>query len=129
MPATKPNGHHRYITRRGSIVAALLRFEAVMVLSLAVFLTYKSITSHPEVPMALAMEILFALLGALGLMAAARGFARVRNYGRAPAVLANLIALGVSYFQAQAHLWLLAVPLAVISILVLALALSIKPQE
>ncbi len=79
--------------------------------------------------MALAMEILFALLGSLGLMAAARGFARVRNYGRAPAILANLIALGVSFYQMQAHLWILAIPLATISILVLALALSLTPQQ
>ncbi len=79
--------------------------------------------------MALAMEILFALLGSLGLLAAAHGFARVRNYGRAPAILANLIALGVSFFQMQAQLWLLAVPLAAISLSVLFLAVSITPKQ
>jgi hypothetical protein len=120
--------NHGEVTRRGNIVAALLRFEAFVVISLAVYLTLKSITSHPEVPMALAMEILFALLGGLGLMAAAHGFARARNYGRAPAVLANLIALGVSIFQFQAHLWLLAAPLAILAVVTAGLALSIIPE-
>ena len=129
MTSPKSLDHDRQLTRRGSIVAALLAFQAVAVLSLAAFLTFKAITSHSEAPLALAMEILFALLGGLGLLAAARGFARARTYGRSPAVLANLIALGVSYFQMQAHLWILALPLAAISLLVLALALSIIPQQ
>ena len=109
-------------------MAALLRVEAVAVISLAAYLTLKSITSRPQAPMALAMEILFALLGGLGLLAAAHGFAHGRNYGRAPAVLANLIALGVSIFQFQAHLWLLATPLAVIALVTTVLALSIIPE-
>ena len=78
--------------------------------------------------MALAVEILFALLAGLGLMAAARGFSRARNYGRAPALLANLIALGVSYFQFQAHLWLLAIPLSIASLTIVVLTLSLTPS-
>ncbi len=74
------------------------------------------------------MEILFALLGGLGLLGAAHGFARARNYGRAPAVMANLIALGVSTFQFQAHLWYLALPIAVIALVTAGLALSITPK-
>ena len=79
--------------------------------------------------MALLMEILFALLGGLGLMGAAHGFARARNYGRAPAVLANLIALGVSIFQFQAHLWYVAIPMALIALIITGLALSITPPR
>lgn len=128
MTADKSKPNNGEVTRRGTIVAALLRFEAVAVLSLAALLIIKSIYSHPEAPMALAMEVLFALLASLGLMAAGRGFSKARNYGRAPAILANLIALGVSYFQMQAHLWLLAIPLALISLVTVALALSITPE-
>ncbi|MCX6430116.1 MAG: hypothetical protein NTX12_03965 [Actinobacteria bacterium] len=124
----KSKHHHGEVTRRGAIVAALLRFEAATVISLAAYLTLKSLTSHPQAPMALAMEILFALLGGLGLLAAGHGFANGRNYGRAPAVLANLIALGVSIFQFQAHLWFLATPLALIALITTGLALSIIPE-
>lgn len=108
-------------------MAALLRLEAAVVLSLGLYLLVKSLNSTPEAPAALIAEVLFALLGCLGLAAAAHGFATHRNYGRAPAVLANAIALGVSTFQMQAHLWFLAIPLALVAILTLALALSITP--
>jgi putative Mn2+ efflux pump MntP len=42
--------------------------------------------------------------------------------------LLNLIALGVSYFQIQAHLWIAAIPMGVISFLTLAFALAIVPD-
>lgn len=113
---------------RRAIVTTLLRVEAVVVLSLGVYLLVKSLISTPEAPSALIAEVLFAILGALGLAAAAHGFKTGKNYGRSPAVLANLIALGVSTFQMQAHLWALAIPLAVVALITLGLALSITPE-
>lgn len=114
-------------TRR-NIVVTLLRVEAAVVFSLGAFLIVKSFTSTLEAPAALIGVIIFAILGGAGLLAAARGFQTHRNYGRAPAILANLIALGVSYFQMQAHLWAVAIPLAVIALLTLVFALSITPE-
>jgi hypothetical protein len=38
-----------------------------------------------------------------------------KYYGRAPAVLANLIALGVVSYQIEAHLWFVAIPLAALA--------------
>ncbi len=108
-------------------MASLLRVEAAMVLSLAIYLVVKSLISTPEAPAALIAEVLFAILGSVGLAAAAHGFKSGRNYGRSPAILANLIALGVSTFQMQAHLWALAIPLALLSLLTLILALSLTP--
>lgn len=113
---------------RRTIVATLLQIEAAAVLALGGLLIFKSFTSKPEAPGALIGEVLFALLGGIGLLAAARGFRTNRNYGRAPAVLANLIALGVAYFQISAHLWIVAIPLALIAAVTLALALSIIPD-
>ena len=113
--------------RRRAIVASLLRVEAAMVLSLGIYLVVKALSSTPQAPAALIAEVLFTILGALGLVGAAHGFATGRNYGRAPAILANLIALGVSTFQMQAHLWALAIPLALLSIITLILALSLTP--
>jgi putative Mn2+ efflux pump MntP len=112
---------------RRKIVATLLQTEAAALLALGAFLLIKAIGNHVEAPLALAGVVIFALLGALALMLCARGFRAGRNYGRAPAILLNLIALGVSYFQVQAHLWLAAVPIGAISFMTLAFALTIIP--
>jgi len=113
---------------RRAIVATLLQVEAAVVLALGGLLIFKSFTSKPEAPGALIGEVLFALLGGIGLLAAAHGFRTNRNYGRAPAVLANLIALGVAYFQISAHLWIVAIPLALVAAVTLVFALSIIPD-
>lgn len=114
--------------RRRNIVAALLQVEAAALLSLGAFLVIKSIGNHLQAPLALVGVVIFAILGATALLLSARGFRTGRNYGRAPATLLNLIALGVAYFQMQAHLWVVAVPLAAISLVTLILALSIVPN-
>jgi len=114
-------------TRR-AIAAVLLQVEAAGVLALGVFLIAKSLTSTPEAPGALIAEVIFALLGGFGLLAAARGYRRSRDYGRAPAVLVNLIALGVAYFQVGAQLWVVAIPLALLALMTLVVVLSIIPD-
>jgi hypothetical protein len=114
--------------KRRTIAAALLSLEAAAVLALGGYLIVKSFTSKPEAPGALIGEVVFSFLGGIGLLVAARGFRTNRNYGRAPAVLANLIALGVSYFQIGAHLWIVGIPLAIIALVTLTLALSITPN-
>jgi hypothetical protein len=115
-------------SRRRAIVATLLRIEAAVVLSLGIYLLVKSLLTTPQAPAALIGEVLFAILGCVTLVAAAHGFATGRNYGRSPAILANLIALGVSTYQMQAQLWVLAIPLALFALLTLLLALSITPE-
>jgi len=114
--------------RRRNIVAALLQVEGAALLSLGAVLIIKSIHSHLEAPLALVGVVIFTILGAAALLVSAKGFRAGRNYGRAPAILFNLIALGVSYFQMQAHLWVVALPLAAISLATLVLALSIIPN-
>ena len=113
---------------RRNIVATLLHIEAAGLIALAAFMLIKSIGNHLEAPLALAGVVIFAILGALALLLSARGFRAGRNYGRSPAILLNLIALGVSYFQVQAHLWIAAVPMGLISFITLAFALAIIPK-
>ncbi len=108
-------------------MATLLQMEAAGLISLAAFMLIKSIGNHLEAPLALAGVVIFAFLGALALLLSARGFRAGRNYGRSPAILLNLIALGVSYFQVQAHLWIAAIPMGAISLITLAFALAILP--
>ena len=110
-------------------MATLLRLEAAVVFALGAFMIFKALTSQSEAPLATLGVVLFALLAGSGLLLAAKAFATGRNYGRAPAVLANAIALGVSYFQGQAHLWFSAIPLAILALTVLVLAISIIPER
>lgn len=79
-----------------------------------------------EIP-PLAGVLLFSLVGGLGLIASGRAFAQKKNWGRAPAVLANLIVLGVVRYQFQADFLIGAVPLLILSLLVLYLAIAIIP--
>lgn len=113
---------------RRNIVATLLQVEAAGLIALAAFMLIKSIGNHLEAPLALAGVVIFAILGAIALLLSARGFRAGKNYGRSPAILLNLIALGVSYFQVQAHLWVAAVPMGAISFITLAFALAVIPQ-
>jgi multisubunit Na+/H+ antiporter MnhG subunit len=89
------------ISPNRSRVATLLYIEAAIVLSLGLWLIFFSFTHENEEVAPLLGEISFALLGAIGLLLAGRGYARGKNYGRSPSILANLIALGVAYYQIQ----------------------------
>lgn len=125
---SQPKSSHDSFKKRSkrSIVATLLYIEAAIVLSLALWLIVFSFT-HENVEVAPVLgEIGFALLGSAGLYVAGRGYARGKNYGRSPAVLANLIALGVAYYQIQGAFYIgaaIIIPLAV-SIIYLALAIA-----
>ena len=99
--------------RRSAIL--LLRAESLLLIGIACYLVISALTKKVEAPSALAGEILFAAIGALGLYFASRGFAQSKSYGRAPALLANLIALGVAYFMITGSFLALGIPLALLA--------------
>ena len=109
-------------------MVALLRIEGLVVFALGGFMIFEALTSETQAPLALVGVVLFAIIGGSGLLLASRGFATFRNYGRAPAVLANAIALGVAYYQFEARLWIAAIPLAIVAFATLLLALSLTPS-
>lgn len=112
-----------------STVATLLYIEAAIVFALGLWLTFFSFT-HENVEMApLLGEISFAVLGALGLFAAGRGYARGKNYGRSPAILANLIALGVAYYQIQGAFYIGAIIILALALPTLYFAFVIAKNE
>ena len=82
----------------------LLRIESAFLIALVFYLCGAAITHGVEAPGALAGEIFFSLVASTGLFICSRGFASHRSYGRAPALLANLILVGVSYFMISGHL-------------------------
>ena len=110
------------------MAATLLKVEALILIALAAIEVVATFT-HDQIqePLAIIGVIAFALMGAGGLLLSARGFTTGKMYGRAPAVLANLIALGVAYYQLSAGLWLAALPLALLALATLFFALSVLP--
>ena len=56
-------------------------------------------------------------LGAIGLFACSTSFKKGQRWGRAPSVLANLIALGVSYYMAAGKFYIGAIPLGILAFL------------
>ena len=115
---------------RRKIVVALLRIEGVSILALGLFLIIKGLVDGGAIEWFVISGILaLALSGGFGLLASAQGFKSKRMYGRAPAVLANLIAIGVSKYIYEAGFWWAALPLTLYAALTIYCAISIIPEK
>lgn len=118
----------RQIDRR-SIAATLLFIEGALVLALGVWLIVLGATHENREILPLLGVLLFAIAGGLGLIQCGRGYKAGKNFGKAPAVLANLIVLGVVKYQAEASLYYLAIPLAILAVVTLYFVLTIASRE
>lgn len=94
------------MARRRTIVKTLLFIEAALLVALALWLIVLTLLDSSTELAPLLGEVSFALLGALGLFASGRAFEQGKSYGRAPAILANLIALGVARYQIEGNFWI-----------------------
>ena len=112
-----------------ALVASLLFVEAGVVVLLALWLVVLTFTTESFELLPFLGVLLFALLGAAGLAASAFGYRRGKYFGRSPAVLANLIALGVVSYQIEAHLWFVAIPLTALAGTTLIAALRAIPNN
>jgi chromate transport protein ChrA len=112
-----------------SMVATLLSIEAGIVLALGLWLIFFSFTHENEELAPLLGEISFAAIGAVGLFVAGRGYRNGKNYGRSPAILSNLIALGVAYYQIQGAFYIGAVIILALALPILFLAFTIAKNE
>ena len=112
-----------------ALVASLLFVEAGVVVLLALWLVVLTFTTDSFELLPFLGVLLFALLGAAGLAASAIGYRRGKYFGRSPAVLANLIALGVVSYQIEAHLWFMAIPLTALAGTTLISALRAIPTD
>jgi hypothetical protein len=112
-----------------ALVASLLFIETAVIVALALWLVVLTFTADSFEILPFLGVLLFALLGAAGLAASAVGFKRGKYFGRSPAVLANLIALGVVSYQVEAHLWFVAIPLAALAGATLISALRAIPTD
>ena len=112
-----------------ALVASLLFVEAAVIAGLALWLIVFSFTHENVEIYPLLGVVLFAAAGSAGLAAAAIGYRRGKYFGRSPAVLANLIALGVVSYQVEAHLWFVAGPLGALAGATLIAALRAIPTD
>ena len=112
-----------------ALVASLLFVEAGVVVLLALWLVVLTFKTESFELLPFLGVLLFALLGAAGLAASAFGYRRGKYFGRSPAVLANLIALGVVSYQVEAHLWFVAIPLTALAGTTLIAALRAIPNN
>ncbi len=103
--------------RSRKVAVAMLRVEAAILFALIVYLgLLVAIRNKPlSAPMALVGDFIGLALGAIGLFACSISFKNGKSWGRAPAVLANLIALGVAYFMLSGKFYIGAYPLGVIA--------------
>jgi len=117
------------LSTKRATVASLLYVEAGLVFALGAWLTVLGFT-HEEKEMApLLGVIVFAVLGAAGLFACARGYVNGKNFGRSPTILANLIAVGVAYYQVQGHFYVGAVIILLLALPTLYFAFLIAKEE
>ena len=123
------NGDSANLSHYRSTVATLLYIEAAIVLALAGWLVALGFTHDQKEIAPLVGVIIFAALGSAGLFASGRGYKNGKNYGRSPAILANLIALGVAYFQIQGHFYLGALVILPLALPIIYLAFSIANRE
>lgn len=110
------------------IAAWLVRAEAIFLFALGAYLLVRTLTSSVEELDAVIAEIVFLILGGVGLFFAGRGFLQQRNYGRGPTVLANLIAMGVAYYMIDGDRILLGVVLGIYAFVTFAAALASIPR-
>jgi len=103
--------------------------EALLLFFLAIFLIVESFISEAKNFDALVAEIVFAILGGLGLLFAARGIRRGKRYGNSPSLLANLIALAVSYYIFEGGWPGIAILLGIFALLAIGGILMITAQS
>lgn len=114
---------------RRSIAATLLFIEGGIVLALGAWMVVLGFTHENREILPLLGVVLFCIAGGLGLIQCGRGYKDGKNYGKAPAVLANLIALGVVKYQLEGAVYYLAIPIAILAVSTLFIVLTIASRE
>lgn len=109
--------------------AAFANLEALFLISLAIYLFARSVTSEVEELDAVIAEIIFLIAGATGLFFAGRGILRGKRYGRGPIVMANLIALGVAYYMIDGNRITWGIMLGAVAITTAGLAIAAIPHR
>ncbi len=104
----------------------LLMAESLLVFALGVYMVALGFTHDKEWLPYLSVTG-FAFAGSVSLFALARGVKAGKRWANSPAILANLIALGVAKYQFEAEVYFLAVPITAMALtVVVSLVVNIK---
>lgn len=111
---------------RYGIGALLLLLESVLVLALGIYMVSLGFT-HDKDWLPYLSVTGFAFAGSAAIFALARGVKTGKRWANSPAILANLIALGVAKYQFEAGAYWLAVPISTIATtIIITLLIKIK---
>ena len=106
----------------------LLLAESLLLFAIGIYMVALGFT-HDKDWLPFLSVTAFAFIGSAALFSLARGVREGKRWANSPAILANLIALGVAKYQFEAGVYLLAVPITVMALtLVISLVLNIKNQ-
>lgn len=133
MKAKKPGAKFRFMSTDKKALALatkiallVLMVESVLIFALGLYMVALGFT-HDKDWLPYLSVTGFAFVGSLALFVLARGVKDGKRWANSPAILANLIALGVAKYQFEAGLYFLAVPLTAMAItVVVSLVLNIK---
>ena len=108
------------------ITASLLMLESILVLALGIYMIALGFT-HDKAWMPYLSVIGFAFVGSVALFVLSRGVKNDKRWANSPAILANLIALGVAKYQFEGGLYPLAIMVSAMAItVVVCLFINIK---
>ena len=113
-------------TFAGKTAYRLLLLETLISLVWTIYLIVAPIFSEVTSPVGLVLDVLYYVIFTLALWFCACGFKNGKRYVQAPALLINLILLGVSYFMIVEKVLWLSLPIGYfLGALSLALVISI----
>lgn len=101
-----------------SVSHILLLAESLLVFALGLYMVALGFT-HDKDWLPYLSVTGFAFVGCAALFALARGVKNGKRWANSPAILANLIALGVAKYQFEAGVYWLAVPISAMAITVI----------
>lgn len=133
MKAKKPGAKFRFMSTDKKALALatkiallVLMVESVLIFALGLYMVALGFT-HDKDWLPYLSVTGFAFVGSVALFVLARGVKDGKRWANSPAILANLIALGVAKYQFEAGLYFLAVPITAMAItVVVSLVLNIK---
>ena len=113
-------------TFAGKTAYRLLLLETLISLVWTIYLIVAPIFSEVTSPVGLVLDVLYYVIFTLALWFCVRGFKNGKRYVQAPALLMNLILVGVSYFMIVEKVLWLSIPIGFfLAALSLALVISI----
>ena len=108
---------------------SLASLEGLGLIALSVYLVVNAIFKTTTEMDALIAMIAFSFFAGTGLLVSAKGIKDKRHFGRAPIVLANAIAIGVSYYMITGTRAMIGIPLGITGAVTLIAALFAIPES